>query len=113
MSTPITVKHRTDDAEAMKFEGEPSTPPRDLAKWIQASSEGQRAEVRLGYELRLAVRAGEARSSTCTSARTSYELDVADWIVKENGLFSAVRREDFPLRYVTAIEKIMIEAGLS
>lgn len=107
MSTPITVKHRTDDAEAMQFEGGIDS-ARDLAKWIGGSG-SQRADVHLCFYSSLY----EPSRLELRISEDEYVLGIADWIVRENGLFFVVRREDFPLRYVTAIEKIMIEAGLS
>ncbi len=106
MTTPITVMPRHDSVEAMEFTGSIDR-ARDIAKWVQAEA-GQRCDVQLTYSSsllepsRLELRLGD----------DEYELNPGDWVIRDGSLFSVVRRQDFPLRYVTAIEKIMIEAGL-
>lgn len=109
MTNPITVKHRTDDAEAMEFTGSHDS-AWDLAKWLQESTKGTYAGNRLA--MNYASGLGEVPEFNFYLGDDGYEMHPGDWLVRDGNLFSMVRRADFPLRYVSAIEKIKLEAGM-
>lgn len=107
MTVPLTLHPRQDTVEGMQFTGGIES-ANDLAKWLGVFKD-QPPRIYMTYtssinELpRLELGVGE----------DEYELSPGDWVIKDGELFSVVRRRDLPFRYVTGIEKVLIEAGMN
>ena len=110
MTNPITLHPVHDTVEGMEFTGT-SQSAWNIAQWLQESTKGKRAEHHLTLSYSESIYGPSEFSFRI--AEDSYELSFGDWVIKDGDLFSVVRRQDLPYRYVTAIEKIKIEAGLS
>lgn len=110
MTNPITVHPRQNTVEAMQFDGSHDSAT-DLANWLYASTKDTPTGRRLA--MNYACGLGEVTEFNVFINEDTYELAPGDWIIKDGGLFSMVRRQDFPFRYVDGIEKIKIEAGMS
>lgn len=110
MTVPITLIPRNDSVEGMQFDGS-HTSASDIAAWLHKETKDKPAGRRLAMNFTSGL--NTANEFNVYVGGDSYELLAGDWIIKDGNLFSKVRREDFPFRYVTAIEKILLEAGMN
>lgn len=110
MNTPITLYPVHNTVEAMQFTGTGES-AWAIAKWLQESTKGKRAEPHLTLSYTESLY-GPSEFSFSTGTDT-YELSYRDWVIKDGDLFSVVRGQDLPYRYVNGIDKIKLEAGMS